>query len=85
MEIEGAVERIYGTSLRQLREKEKGKVIQNERRVLSLVGKEYGYKGREMAEYLRKDPSVVTRYLREAKRFESDIKKAHENLKKQKQ
>jgi len=85
MEIERAVERIYGTSLRQLREKGKGEMTQTGRRVLSLVGKEYGYKGREIAEYLRKDPSVVTRYLREAKRFETDLKKVHENLEKQKQ
>jgi hypothetical protein len=83
LEIEGAVERVYGTSLRQLREKGKGEGIQTGRKVLSLVGREYGYRGREIAEYLRKDPSVVTRYLREAKRFESDIERVHENLKKQ--
>jgi REP element-mobilizing transposase RayT len=81
-EIEGAVERVYGTSLKQLREKGKDGVTQTGRRVLSLLGSEYGYKGREIAEYLRKDPSVVTRYLKEAKRFETDIKKVHENLKK---
>jgi hypothetical protein len=80
-EIEGAVEKVYGTSLRRLREKGKNEVIQTGRRVLSLVGREYGYKGREIAEYLRRDPSVVTRYLREGKRFETDIKKVHENLK----
>src|SRR4030042_6575944 len=48
MEIERAVERIYGTSLRQLREKGKGEMTQTGRRVLSLVGKEDGYKGREI-------------------------------------
>jgi hypothetical protein len=32
--------------------------------------------GQDIAEYLRKDPSVVTRYLREAKKLESDIKTA---------
>ena len=85
VEIAGAVERVYGLSLRQLREKGKGEVIQSGRRVLSLVGKEYGYKGREIAEYLRKDPAVITRYLREGKRFEADIERVHENLKKQKQ
>jgi hypothetical protein len=42
-------------------------------------------KGREIAEYLRRDPAVITRYLREGKRFEADIQKVHENLKKQKQ
>ena len=85
MEIGGAVERVYGTSLRQLREKGKGEWVQTGRRVLSLVGREYGYKGGEIGEYLRKDPSVVTRYLKEARRFEGDIKKVHEDLKKQSQ
>jgi hypothetical protein len=84
-EIAGAVERVYGRRLRQSREKGKGEVIQRGRRVMSLVGREYGYKGREIAEYLRKDPSVVTRYLREGKRFESGMRKVHESLKKQSQ
>jgi REP element-mobilizing transposase RayT len=85
VEIAGAVEGVYGTSLRQLREKGRGEVIQFGRRVMSLVGKEYGYKGREIAEYLRRDPAVITRYLREGKKFETDIEKVHENLKRQKQ
>jgi REP element-mobilizing transposase RayT len=85
MEIGEAVERVYGTSLRQLREKGKGEGVQTGRRVLSLVGREYGYKGGEIGEYLRKDPSVVTRYLKEARRFEGDIKRVHEDLKKQSQ
>ncbi len=82
VEIGGAVERVCGRRLRQLREKGKDEVIQAGRRVLSFVGREYGYKGREIAEYLRKDPSVVTRYLREGRRVEAEIKKVHDHLKK---
>jgi hypothetical protein len=37
--------------------------------------------GEGIEEYLRKDPSVVTRYLREVKRLESGIKKVNESLK----
>jgi REP element-mobilizing transposase RayT len=84
-EIGGAVERVYGTSLKELRERGREKVVQTGRRVLSFVGREYGYKGGEIAEYLRRDPSVITRYLRETKRLEIDIKNVHENLKKQSQ
>ena len=84
VEIAGGVERVYGTSLRQLREKGRDEVIQFGRRVMSLVGKEYGYKGREIAECLRRDPSVITRYLREGKRLESEVEKVHEALKKTK-
>ena len=82
-EIGGAVERVYGTSLKELRERGREKVTQTGRRVLSLVGREYGYKGGEIAEYLRRDPSVITRYLRETKRIEIDVKNVHENLEKQ--
>lgn len=28
---------------------------------MCLVAKEYGYKGKEIAEYLKKDPAVITR------------------------
>jgi hypothetical protein len=34
------------------------------RRLFSILAKEYGYKGREIAVYLRKDPAAVTGYLR---------------------
>ena len=85
VKIAGAVERVYGLSLGQLREKGKGEVTQSGRRVLSLAGKDYGYRGREIAEYLSRDPSVITRYLRDRNGFKTDIEKVHENLKKQKQ
>jgi len=85
VEIARAVERVYGLNLRQLSEKGRGEVIQSGRRVLSLVGKEYGYRGCEIAEYLRRDPSVITRYLREGNRFETEINKIYEQLKKQEQ
>ena len=35
-------------------------------------------------EYLRRDPAVVTRYLKEEKRLESEIGKVHEELRKTK-
>ena len=43
-----------------------------------------GYKGREIAEYLRRDPAVITRYLKEGKRLEGEVEKVHEALKKTK-
>ncbi|MFB3886935.1 MAG: transposase [Thermodesulfobacteriota bacterium] len=85
VEIGGAVETVCGLNLRELREKGRGEEIQRGRRVLSLVGKEYGYRGREMAEYLRRDPSVITRYLRDRKRYKTEVGEVHKNLKNQKQ
>jgi len=39
---------------------------------------------KEIAEYLRRDPAVITRYSKEGKRLESEIEKVHEALKKTK-
>jgi REP element-mobilizing transposase RayT len=85
VEIAGAAEGVYGVRLRQLREKGKDEALRSGRKVMSLVAKEYGYKGQEIAEHLWRDPAVITRYLREEKRFETEVEKVHENLKRQKQ
>ena len=83
LEIGGAVEGVYGVTLRQLREKSKGRIVSG-RKVMSLVAREYSYKGQEIAEYLRRDPAVITRYLKEGKRLEGEVEKVHEALKKTK-
>jgi N-acetyl-gamma-glutamylphosphate reductase len=49
-----------------------------------LVGRGYGYKGQEIVEYLGRDPAVITRYLKEGKRLDSEIGKVHEALRKTK-
>ena len=84
LEIGGAVDGVYGVTLRQLREKSKEEGILFGRKVMSLVAREYGYKGQQIAEFLRRDPAVITRYLKEGKRLESEIEKVHEALKKTK-
>ena len=47
---------------------------------MSLVAKDYGYKGQEIAGYLGRDPSVITSHLREREKFESEVEKLHEIL-----
>jgi len=84
LEIGGAVDGVYGVTLRQLREKSKEEGIAIVRKVMSLVAREYGYKGQEIAEFLRRDPAVITRYLKEGKRLEAEVEKVHEALKKTK-
>ena len=64
-EIAIGIEKGYGITIGQLREKSKDRGILRGRKVFSLVASEYGYKGREIARYLRKDPAVITRYLKE--------------------
>jgi hypothetical protein len=63
-----------------LREKGKNEVIQCGRKVMSLVAKDYGYKGQEIAGYLGRDPAVITSHLREREKFESEVEKLHEIL-----
>jgi REP element-mobilizing transposase RayT len=82
MEIGRAVEGVCGITLRHLREKSKDEGIVFGRRLVCLVAREYGYRGREIAEYLRRDPAVITRYSREMKKFEGEVEKVHVALKK---
>ena len=46
------------------------------RRLLSLTGREYGYKGKEIAAFLEKDPASVTGYLRR----DQDLQSKRERL-----
>ncbi len=63
-QIAAAIERAYPITLHELRSWSRRGPVLFGRRVFSLVAKEYGYKGREIAEYLQKDPAAVTGYLR---------------------
>ena len=45
------------------------------RRLLSLVATEYGYKGKEIGLYVRKDPAVITRDLKEKGQLEKEMEK----------
>ena len=53
----------YEVSLEHLRSASKAREIMQARRVFSQTAKAYGYQGREIARYLRKDPASVTGYL----------------------
>lgn len=63
-QIAMAVETHYGLTLRDLRSAAKQQHIMQGRRAFSLMAREYGYKGKEIAEYLSKEPSSVTKYVR---------------------
>jgi hypothetical protein len=74
-EIAKGVEKIYGVRLKQIREKSKSEMITLGRRLLSLVATEYGYKGKEIGLYIRKDPAIVTRDLKEKIQLEREMEK----------
>lgn len=80
-EIAKGVEKAYGISLKQIREKGKDRDISTGRKLFSFIAHEYGYKGKEIAEYAKKDPASVTRYLKEKRDFYEGIKKVNKVLK----
>ncbi len=77
LEIARATEETFGISLEQLKTKGRGENLGLGRRVMSIVAKEYGYKGQEIAGYLRRDPSVITRYLQDKNRLANEVKRLH--------
>lgn len=81
-EIAKKVGQIFGITLRQLREKSKDREITTVRKLMSFVAKEYGYKGKEIAKYINKDPVVVTRYLKERNNFREEVERICSSLKK---
>lgn len=73
-QIAKAVGKHYGVTLRDLRSAAKQQRVMQGRRAFSLVAREYGYKGKEIAEYLFKEPSSVTKYVR-SEGIKSEVKK----------
>ncbi len=72
-EISRAVANSTGVTLEQLQAAGKDRQVMAGRRLFTLAAQAYGYKGIEIAKYLHKEASSVTRYLREGGR-RSDMK-----------
>jgi hypothetical protein len=66
-------ERRCGVSLEQLRSWRRTTNILSARRFFSILAKEYGYAGRDIAAYLRKDPAAVTLYLRSGEDVRKEV------------
>ena len=65
LEIAGGVKMRFGISLEQLRGESKTEWVSLGRKMMTLIAEGYGHKRKEIAEFMEKDPAVVTRYLRE--------------------
>ena len=76
-EIARATEKPCEISSGHLRDKQHEKNLWLGRRVMSVAAKEYSYKGQEIAEYLWRDPSVITRYLKEGNELADEAEKVH--------
>lgn len=83
-EIARGIAEAQGITLDQIREKSKDRHTLAGRKLFSLVSKEYGYKGKEIAEYIRKDPAVITRYLKEKGNYEGEVEKVIKTLREKK-
>ena len=79
--IAAAIEEAYGIKLVEIRAKGKGRAISKGRKVFSQVAKAYGYKGKEIAAYTRKDPAIITRYLKDKTVHKIEAEKVIEILK----
>lgn len=80
-EIARGIEEAFGITLKQIREKSKSGHISLGRKLISLIGKEYAYKGRDIAEYIQKDPAMITRHLKEKGDLKKEMEKAIEAIK----
>lgn len=65
LEIAGGVGEQFGVAVEQLRGEGRAERVSLGRKMMALLAEGYGYKRKEIAEFLGKDPAVVTRYLRE--------------------
>jgi REP element-mobilizing transposase RayT len=61
--IAGAIESIVKVSLSDMRSDSKSRNVTWGRKLFSQFAKDYGYKNLEIAKFLKKDQSAVTRYL----------------------
>jgi hypothetical protein len=80
--IAGAIEEMRGVTLDEIRGKRKDRGISSARKIFSHVARAYGYKGREIADYTRKDAAIITRYLKEKEACRKDAEKVIEILRK---
>ncbi|MBI5327113.1 MAG: transposase [Deltaproteobacteria bacterium] len=73
--IMGVIEIAYGVSLKEIRSSGKDRALTKAKTVLSLVAGEYGYKNKEIADFIQKDPVVITRHLKERANLQKDMEK----------
>jgi REP element-mobilizing transposase RayT len=72
-EIAQSVQRFSGINQKELRGNGKSPKIIRAKKVFTMIAREYGYKGKEMAAFLRKDPAAITRYLKNPENLNSTM------------
>ena len=74
-EIARGIEEDTGIRLSELRGKGKDSGVMEGRKLFSLAGREYGYKGKEIAEFMGKDPAAVTGYLNRSQNLRAKMER----------
>lgn len=64
-EIARGIERAHGVTLKDLRSKSRVKEVAWCRKLLSIAALEYGYRGKEVAAFVHKDPAMISRHVSE--------------------
>jgi chromosomal replication initiation ATPase DnaA len=82
LQIARVLEKQYKISLDDMRSSGRTRSMLTARRLFSILAKEYGYKGREIAGYLHKDPAAVTGYLRSREDVRKQVEEVVVSLKK---
>ncbi|MGO9015442.1 MAG: transposase [Dissulfurispiraceae bacterium] len=80
-EIAGGIEEAYGITLKEIRGKGKNRDISLGRKLMTLTAREYGHRGKEIAEFTKKDPAMITRHLREREGLKKEIEKVIKSIK----
>jgi REP element-mobilizing transposase RayT len=73
--IAAAIGEAFGVTLKQMRQKGKDRGITHCRKLLSIAANEYGYRGREIANYMGKDPALITRHIKEKEKLKKDAER----------
>jgi len=77
------VERGYHLPLEEMRSWTRPAGVVLERRVFSLMAKEYGYTGGEIAGFLEKGLTAITEYLRRGEGLQREVEKVTEAISKE--
>jgi chromosomal replication initiation ATPase DnaA len=83
-QIMAVVENTTGVSLKQLRASGKSGSLMTGRRIFSHTARDYGYQGKEIAQFLHKDPAAVTGYCKRKDELIDEIAGVHRELAKSK-
>jgi hypothetical protein len=74
-EIATGIGQLWGIGLKELRDKGKRPKEVEGRKLLSLAARQCGYKGTEIADFLRRDPAAATDYLKDKKSLRNRLER----------